>query len=191
MAITRLVARWTGFVGAPGYTNFFFEGAGTEIDNHITAVENAFSQWIRALPTVVTVELEDEYAILDEVTGQITGYVPSVVETVPHTGLDAGVYAGPTGGVVNWNTATVRNGRRMRGRTFLVPLSGESFQSDGSLASDTLGILRDGANALLNGAGSSQLVVWGRPQGGSGGVSAPVTGFSVPDMAAVLRSRRD
>lgn len=193
MAIIRLTARWTGFPGAPGYSNFFFasDGSTADVDEAIGQVQSAFGQWIRALPSAVTVQLVQEFPVIDEVTGMTTGYADFDEEIQSFTGLDAGAFSGPTGAVVTWDTAGVVNGRRVRGRTFLVPLSNDSYQADGTLNTDTITALNAGATALEGPGLDSNLVIWSRPTNGGGGSIHNVIGHRVPDMAAVLRSRRD
>lgn len=65
------------------------------------------------------------------------------------------------------------------------------FDTSGTLTTAALGWIRAAADGLIEGEFEQQLVVWSRPVGGSGGVAAPVIGQRVPDLAAVLRSRRD
>nr|CRY95231.1 hypothetical protein [uncultured prokaryote] len=193
MTIARVTAQWSGFPGAPGYSNFFFEVAGS-LDEQLGApqrVRTAFSSILQQLPAGVRVQVSPTVEYIDEATGQLQDYgdaeeTPDVVN-----GSASGNWAGPAGAVINWNTATVRDGRRVRGRTFIVPLASTAFQNDGTLGSSALSVLDNFATNIRGGAeNTAGFVVWGRPSS-SPGVAAPVTGHRVPDMAAVLRSRRD
>lgn len=203
MQILRATVRWSGFPGAPGYSNFhftvdggFFDGGlfGDEAEAAATAaydrVSDAFDEWRTMCPGIVSFSLDPEAIILDSDTGETLGAVPrgSVSVNQP-TGT--GSYSGPAGAVINWNTADYRAGRRIRGRTFVVPLANTAYESDGTLTTAALTALRGGASQLVGSAGGPEFGVWSRPRGGSGGVFATVVGSSVPDKVAVLRSRRD
>lgn len=193
MTIARVTAQWSGFPGAPGYSNFFFEVAGSS-DEQLGApavVRTAFSSILQQLPSGVSIQVSPTVEYIDEATGVLQDYGDAEETPDSVNGSSSGNWAGPTGAVVNWTTGTVRDGRRVRGRTFLVPLGSTAFQNDGTLGSLGLAALNNFATNLRGGAeNTTGLVVWGRPSS-TPGVAAPVTGHRVPDMAAVLRSRRD
>lgn len=197
MNITRITARWSGFPGAPGYSNFYFASGlvdggllQEEADLFAARVRSAFLQIGPLLPSSVSIEVEPEAVVLDSDTGMAQEFlnldVPAAV-----TGVNNADFAGPVGAVITWRTDDLRNGRRIRGRTFLVPLATVVFEEDGTLGSNWRDDLNDFADTLRGGPGEGDLGVWSRPVNGSGGVFASVTAHSVPDMAAVLRSRRD
>ena len=203
MDILRITARWSGFNGAPGYSNFHFttsggfwdggllaDGAEEAANNARIVVRNAFLEIDNILPESVGITIEPEALVLDSDTGETLGFVP--VEGQGLSGGNAtGGYSAATGAVVNWNTNDYRFGRRIRGRTFVVPLAGSAYEDDGTLTSSAITALRDFGDSIVNGAANPDFGVWSRPRNGSGGVFASVVGYSVPDMAAVLRSRRD
>lgn len=193
MDMIRVTARWDGFTGSPGYTNFFFAGGGGLIsdaqqiaDRTRTAMQNLFS----FLPQGTTIRVQDEVAVLDSDSGEIQAY-ETIDAPDPVNGGTRADYAGPVGAVVNWRTDDVRFGRRIRGRTFLVPLVNEAFDSVGSLTSDAREAVQDFASGMTNWDFDSEFGIWSRPRNGEGGVFATVTNYNVPDFSAVLRSRRD
>lgn len=186
--------RWTGFQGAPGYTNFHFADQAAnpgpvEARTRTSAFFNAVSA---VLPANVQWMTEGEVAIVDETTGMITDYETAEPNPTPGSGGRSGGYSASSGAVITWNTNGVRNGRRVRGRTFLVPLAGNSYEDDGTLTGSVITTLNDAAEALIGATGfESGFCIFSRPStSGAGGVY-PVIGHRVPDMAAVLRSRRD
>ena len=193
MAIHRITTVWTGFQGAPGYSNFFFTGDGSggqaeESRNRVLAFWNAMND---LLPSDVSILTEGEAAVVDEQTGQITGYELVAQDPGAGSGQSQLGYSAASGAVVTWTTAGVVNGRRVRGRTFLVPLGGGAYQSDGSLTGDTISTLNEAAGEMVGDAFDSGFGIWSRPGTSGAGSFWEVTGFRVPDMAAVLRSRRD
>lgn len=193
MAITRLTAAWSGFRGAPGYSNFYFAGDSgdeTTLEQTGETIRSFFNGFREYLPPSVNIQVRGTAEIIDEASGQITSQVdfdpPSSV-----VGAATGSYSAASGAVVNWNTNAYRNGRRVRGRTFLVPLSTSSYDSGGDLSATALNAIRSGATFLSSGAAPLPFVVWARPVNGSGGTAEPVVSHTVPDLGAILRSRRD
>lgn len=203
MDILRIIARWSGFPGAPGYSVFHFttdggfwdgglvgDSAQVAADGAAGRISDAFGRINTYLPNGSRIEIQEEAPILNSDTGEMIGSVevdaPAVVAGVSERDM-----VGPAGAVVNWRTNDYRFGRRIRGRTFLVPLNVNAYEGDGTLSSSGRSSMRDFADEVLNGEGSADFGVWSRPRDGSGGVFATATSYSVPDMAAVLRSRRD
>jgi len=186
MTIERQRVLWTNFPGAPGYTNFYSSGTMSTI---APAIRSFFEAIKALLPTSVTLVYPNTVDQINEATGAITGsyaYTPALANT---TGTTAGIFSGATGAVVNWNTDTFINSRRVRGRSFLVPLSGSAFDTNGSLDDTKRGTIQTAAAALVT-AGSGAFVVWHRPTQFTSGSAAAMTSAFVPDLAAVLRSRR-
>lgn len=193
MDILRITARWTGFTGAPGYSNFFFAGGGgliSDAQQVANRVISAFSDLSSILPEDVRITLEPEAAVIDSDTGVATSF-EQIDTAADAEGIAPGSYSAASGAVVNWRTNDVRFGRRIRGRTFIVPLSSIAYADDGTLGNSALGALRNFADTMIGGDLDSEFGVWSRPRDGGGGVFATATSYSVPDMAAVLRSRRD
>jgi hypothetical protein len=198
--IVRATVKWTGFVGSPGFTNLFFEPVveGDPITQAI--VDDAASKvstWMGAirayLPTSVTLTLDPQVAEIDEQNGDIQAFW-SLGASAPVTGTQAFSYSAASGYCISWSTGGVRNGRRVRGRTFVVPVSSSALAPDGSLDNTALGVFRSSATALANDGGGSRLVVWSRPTPGAlipDGGAYDITNVTVNDKVAILRSRRD
>lgn len=147
---------------------------------------SALTTW---LPTSVHISFPAAGDSYNDVTGALTGsWTASTNADVVGGSLDS--YAAPAGACVTWNTAGIVNGRRVRGRTFIVPVARNGYDTDGTLAAALVNAL-DTAAANLVTASAGGLLVWHRPVSGSGGSAHPVTGHRVRDKIAVLRSRRD
>lgn len=193
MAIARVTTVWNGFTGAPGYTNHFFDsfGAGDQVNLEVDRVRDFFIAASEVMPDVVMLTVSPEVAFLDEVSGDLIGYAQYDGEYLNIAGKASGSYAAPSGALVQWNTDTIAKGRRLRGRTFIVPMASNQYQQDGTLSNDAISDLNAAGAALIGDGDGPQAVLWSRPVNGSGGSIGPITSFRVPDRVSVLRSRRD
>lgn len=193
MDILRVQVRWTGFSGAPGYTALHFAGGGgliTDAQQVAERVDSALAQLSPVVAAGVDFAVDTEVARLDSDSGEMLE-VLGVTGMSGRTGSATGPYSAASGAVINWRTNDVRFGRRIRGRSFIVPLGNTAYDSQGTLAGPTLASLGSFASEIVGGDFDSEFGVWSRPKDGTGGVFATVTSYNVPDMAAVLRSRRD
>lgn len=196
--LARLTINWTGFVGAPGFTNLYFRNAtpGTidqaVVDAALVRVDNWIGGFQSRLPSTVTCATDPVVEVIDDTNGELQGFL-NVTPAAARVGSGTGNYSAASGAVCNWYTDGVRNGRRIRGRSFLVPLAGSALGPDGSLDNTNLTGLRTNTATFVNQTGAARFVVWGRPSapGATDGVSAEVVTFTIPDKAAVLTSRRD
>lgn len=198
--IMRVKARWSGFQGGPGYSIFHFRDFNTDDPTNQNATDaiarvRAFFTTINpVLPNTVSIQVEADVEVLEDTTGALVGMVNGTsVSAVTGTAGGTAPYAAAVGAVVTWRTSSIRNGRRMRGRTFLVPLSSTAFAADGTLIDSALNYINQAATALRSNAAQPDLGVYGRPSGpaATDGVWYAVTAHSTPDMGAVMRSRRD
>lgn len=191
MQRTRVL--WTGFPGGPGYTNLFSRVSSIGTHDPTLAMDDVatlFSGLATRIPSSVTLNIDPEVAYIEDTTGVAEGFdqvasVPSI--TQPSA---SGAYAAPTGASIEWSTDAVKNGRRVTGRTYLVPLVGAAFEPDGTLVAAALDQLSSAASVYALNSVANQ-VVWSRPSGSSAGSSHSISGARVADKAAVLRSRRD
>ena len=187
MAHTRITALWQGAAGLPGYTRMRFEGeldaaGATAAAGRMRAFFGAFTLRI---PTIINITWDGVGQVFDT-TGTLVSQVnytpPALVQ-----GASGDPYSAASGFVCNWLTGAIWQGHQVRGRTFLVPLTGAAFSNDGTPAANALAEVRTAAAALV--AGTPKLCVFGGKDGAF--ITATVTGSNVPDRAAVLRSRRD
>jgi len=192
--LNRVSVAWQGWPGSPGVTQFYLDNvpAQTSID----AIRAFFNAIANLLPSGLTISVPGSGDIVEDVTGQLAGSWSVGTTPVVVNGTGAGVYAGNAGAVVHWLTNTVALKRRLRGRTFLVPLVGSSYDTAGSLSATALTTIQNAATAMV-GSMAGNMVVWHRPiiQKGTGvviraGSSGDVTSSRVPDLAVTLRSRR-
>ena len=191
--IVRLQAVWSGFQGAPGYTHWYgiSDGDSAAAANALGGRMRTFFDSIKAyIPSGSDVKVQRLYQVLNDVNGHILSEGNLSADPAVVNGSGAGAYAAPAGICVNWETGTFNaNGRRIRGRTYLVPLAA-FLETDGTVSATPLGAITAAATAALGGTGS--LGVWTRPSpGGSDGTFSIAISALVRDKVAVLTSRRD
>jgi hypothetical protein len=199
----QVVSHWSGFTGAPGFTNFYFihsDPPSTGAQNAVTNTANFWSACATFLPTTVSIVVDPTVKVIEDVTGDLVDVI--TVGTPPSgvTGTLPGQGPSPAGACVNWSTTTVHGSRRIRGRTFIVPIAALHFNSGGQVGGSAVSGFQAAASALRTATGPT-LGVWSRPRAADPtatppvtartGLIGPVTGNSVPSKAVVLRSRRD
>jgi len=188
--------RWDGFSGAPGFTNLYFSAAleptPTEKSDTMAKIRTFFDAFKTYLPNVVTISFPSTFEEFSTTTGELVdSHAVTPGATVTGTGGSA-VFSSAVGACITWKTGLVINGRKLRGRTFMVPLQSlPSFDSNGTLGVAAKVAFESAAAGLIAGAGLP-LFVWHRPSpGGSDGQASAVTSASITDQTAILRSRRD
>lgn len=200
-ALQRLRIAWTGAIGLPGVTTLYFSDAATALP----AVRTLMGNWLGFMPNVVSGQVEPRGDIIDPATGSITGEWTGS-DVAPVIGSGGSAYAAPVGFSVTWATGSILDGRRLRGRSYVVPIAVAGYQADGTIEPDTLTNVRMAASAFVV-ATQALLLVWHRPRLETpawtdvhgrphpakafrvGGFSAVVSA-TVADQVAVLTSRR-
>lgn len=186
-----------GYPGGPGVTTFYCVDATTfmaPLRAHIAFMSNHY-------PPNVTYTFPLSGDTIDSFTGEIQDQWLAA-SVLPVTGTGVANYAAPVGYSVRWATSVFLSGRKLRGRSFYVPATNDIFDVDGSIKPGPLATIQESANALIASTGGN-FSIWQRPRlaraadgsrkavtarsGGNGVVSSA----TVPDKAAVLRSRRD
>lgn len=198
--ILRVTTRWDGFLGAPGFTNLFFRDFDTDtnpdaaqVSSAINKVAGFFGSIAPLLPAAARLQVQRNVDVLESTTGTLVNSIGFTGTLNAIAGTATGAIAGPAGAVVNWATGNVRNGRRIRGRTFLVPLAVTSYETDGTLTATAINTIQDAATTLVGRTGNPDFGVWARPTQPlmNDGIWVAASGATVPDTVAVLRSRRD
>lgn len=196
-SLGRIVTKWTGFVGADGFSTHYFTGAGgpTIFDAADAAVcaariRTLFDAIKAAIPTGVSLQVLQDAAVLESTSGDLTSLVSTGAIAVVN-GTGTGTAARGAGGLLSWRSATVRNRRLMRGRTFLTPFAQSAVTAGGDVSAATASTMLTAGNALI--AGTSQIFqVYHRPLALlTDGTYGPVVACLVPIKPSILRSRRD
>jgi len=184
MTLNRVRVLWQNFPGAPGYSNHYV-GSAVTAQTELRTFYDALKGF---LPSGLTIQVPSSGDQIEEATGQITGVWSGAAQTII-TANGTGTYPGSAGACVNWRSDAIVAGRRPMGRTFLVPLVGGSFETNGTIATATIAAIVAAGTTLITNLGD-QLKIWNRPTPTRAGGQSRVISAQVPDLAVVLRSRR-
>lgn len=181
----RLRVQWSGAgVVGPGLTTFYFLD-GTAAPGDVLAF---FTALVAHLPDDVQITVPNTGDVVQVTTGKITGSWTAVGGGVVN-GSSTQPFMVGAGYRIVWETNGVRNGRHVRGSTFMVPVVMSHFDSVGRLTNTAQTAATTAANNLIAST-SSSLQVWSRPKGGLNGESWAATSARVPETPTALRSRR-
>ena len=211
MDILRVRTVFTGFSGAPGLMTHYFRKtdpglASTDAQLAVDRVRDAFVARHSNLPVAFRWTTSGQVDTLDDATGQVNFSWTATPST--GTGVSGTSGYGPiaSGVLIKWQTNAFVSGRRVVGKTFLVPVGNNNADLDGTLTAGALVEWNAWAAAMLNeGATGLHLVCWSRPRlaravgpGGKpkaltarAGSSYVITSGAANDKMCVLTSRRD
>ena len=195
--LLRMRVGLTGFIGGPGVATMYFLDVSTAVES----VSRLWGEFSRAMPSDVTITPQRVGDTIEDTTGALTGsWVGGVV--TPHIGAKAEAYAAPVGAVATWLTNSVLDVKRLRGRTFVVPLAQSSYTAAGQIDPGVSIVFQNAMTQFIV-EQSVSAVIWHRPfKGRAATATRParpphagghglITASRVPSLAAVLRSRRD
>lgn len=196
-AIGRVRVGLTGLPGLPGVCTFY------AIDPIalITPLQTLWNVLLLRMPAAIRVQIETTGDIIEAQNGTLAGNW-STAPIGPQSGGAAGVYVAPAGVCLTWLTQTIADNKRVKGRTYVVPMSQNMYGADGTVEDNNLADVRAAAQVFQQ-ATATNFVIWHRPReakpaDGSrpaitqrNGSHAVVTSAIVRDKIAVLRSRRD
>lgn len=202
----RVRAQLTSFVGGPGLNTFYFDElmAPTQTDANecAQAVSNFYTAIASELAQGMIVNVEPTVDNIEQQTGDLLGSFGAVFtpQSITSTGLSQA--PAPVMSLIQWSTAGIVAGRRVKGRTFVGPVETTAHQTDGTPAEAHRTAVVGAANTLLTTlTGGHKLCIWARPFAGDPLATPPkparvgtthfVTASAVPNKWAVLRSRRD
>jgi hypothetical protein len=182
--LRKVLVTWNGATGLPGLSVFYTAAA-----DDATANLGTFFTAIKALfPSSLSWSIPAAGDEISDVSGQLVGgWSGGTAASVTATG--GASYAAGTGSYIQWGTATIVNGRRLKGRTFLCPLTTSTYDTDGTITA--------AANTTVNGAlttlvATNKLRIFHRPlvHTFTGGISDVVSSGTLSDKTASLTTRR-
>src|SRR5664279_3933425 len=115
--LRKATVAWSGGHGGPGISTFYF----TETTVSYPLFVNLWSVLRGNCPTGITWTIAGGGDTINPLTGELTGVwggpTPNIIAC-----NGGGMYADAAGAMIRWDTGTVADGHRVKGRTFLVPL---------------------------------------------------------------------
>lgn len=181
--------RWTGGPIGVGASVLHFVSVGSSASAQAVAdaTRVCFEAIKGQIPTAVSISYDAEVREISNAGALVAVYpVTAPLVTTP-TGV--GPYAAGTGAMVRHSTGIVVGGKRLQGRTFIVPILSSNYSSVGSIAGGTQTTISNAFTALRTttaGVGSS-LAVWSRANAST----AAVTGSACLGRVSALRTRND
>jgi hypothetical protein len=182
--LRKVLVTWNGATGLPGLSVFYTLAADdvtTNLGTFFTAIKALFPNGMSWTIPAAGDQISDN-------SGQLTGgWVGGTAATITATGGTS--YAAGTGTFVQWGTSIIVNNRRLKGRTFLAPLSTTQYDTDGTILTAAVTTLNTNLATLV---GAGKLRVFHRPPKHtfSGGTSAVITSGVCADKTTSLRTRR-
>lgn len=200
VAIVR--TEWSGTSGGPGLTQFALLGAAGGIWNPsgtqaaVNAVR-AFWDGVKAyLPDELKLTVNPVIDDYDTATGDLVGSYVATTAPALVAGTSTTGYAAGAGLKITWNTGQIRNGYRVKGSTFIVPLSNAAFGPTGTIVLSTQTAMNTAATNMLTAltAAGTSMGVWSRPRElptVRAGYATEVLAGVCSSKTALLRGRRD
>lgn len=184
-SLERVVVEWNAGTALPGISVFYGVPSVPTLANEVYDFFDAIKGLI---PSSISVTVPSSGDMIEDSDGSLSGtWSASGVGSLSMTG--SGAYAAGCGLRVVWRTNGIRNGRRVRGSTFICPIVTNNYDANGTIATSPLSTVQTAATVL---ASSGTLAVWSRPSpgGAANGDSNIVLNALVPDRVTSLRSRR-
>jgi hypothetical protein len=196
--VSQVTVNWSGFQGAPGWSRLnFFELTGpAAVQAAVDAVRVFFFAMRNQLKTDWTLSVSPTVQSFDVLTGDLVFEQTATTTPGVITGLVANTtgFAGGVGFNVRWNTGQIAHGRKVVGRTFIVPAV-LAAEFDGTVL-ESVRTSAQSAGALLIANATAHLCVWHKqfdtstPPKQIGGSTHAVSSCVVPDNVSTLRTRR-
>ena len=199
MAIMRAKLQWTIPNAGISHSVLHFRAPGgfapTQADADVVRTKmGTMKTNIQSLiPSTIQLRVQSDVEVIDTPDGKLLDVFGTASDTTNGGSLPGSEkWAAPVGAVITWNTADIRNSRRVKGRTFLVPIASSLFDVDGTLNPTNMSQIETVATNLRTASSGVELVVYGRPSapGATDGTASLVTSHRIPDTAAILTSRR-
>lgn len=191
--LNRLVIAWSGSCVVGTAVSVLHWDGSDNAAPPVAAVMAAFNAQKNNFPSTLTLTFPNSGDQIDDTTGNLSGvWTTTGGGTLACTGTAPN--AAGVGACIGWTTGGIVSGtkgpRKLRGRTFLVPLSGAVYDGDGTITPGSLTALQSLADGIRT---AGPLAVWHRPSTSvaTDGNSYGVLSARVRDKVAYLSSRRD
>lgn len=189
--ILRVKVKSQGFPGGPGWTTMHWAiETGSSGEPQLISAFDWWNTNKSAFPTLWTAQIQSPADVLDLASGEIVRVVPvPLAQQAVLTGGPSNKFgSGVAGACITWYTDVRINGRKVRGRTFLVPVAAEIWQDNGTLVQANLDEMVSSSTQLIDDANG--FGIYTRPGATGGAAFSPAVAARVSDQAAFLSSRR-
>lgn len=184
--IREFHTRWDGVAGAPFWTTVRQTAVGViSAEDFAQAFADFLDRAKSSLATPLVATVLPEVTLIESTTGQLVGTETIVSKVITMTDATE-MLPRTTQMLIRWSTGVVIAGRRVRGRMFLPGLCEQSNSDGGAPTTSIVSGFQASVNTLLTDWGG-EAVVYSRTHFSG----AAITGASVWNEWAVLRSRRD
>lgn len=172
---------WSGFPGAPGVSTFMFEDTATP---PLAALRTLWVAFAGQIPTAVQLNIPNTGRTVD-LAGNVIGSWSGPVQAPFAGSSPTTTWTSCAGAMIRWSTGAFVGHRELRGKTFIVPATTSTYDTDGSIAGGQITAFNNACNTFLTAAPTFR--VWSRRNA----AAAAATSGTTVDKTVVLRSRRD
>lgn len=197
----RYRVAWTVPGGGDGVSTLHWNGSATptNIQGVVDAIRQLFFAVRASIPDDVVLSFPSEVLEIENATGELTGSL--VVDPPdPVVGTSTATWSGAAGLRMVWFTASIVDGRRVRGATFLTPAGSDQFTTTGTVSSGAVTGVNAAIAAFLSSvaAQGDAMVVYSPPRAATveppkparPGNAHPIVAGTCSLLPATLRSRK-
>jgi hypothetical protein len=183
----QVITDWDVDGSAPGQTVMYFDTTNVTIGDTRTALAAFWENIDGVLSNRASWTLRASGKVLDSATGGLVAEWAqgSAISSEGDAGADPVPNAAQM--LFRWSTGVVVGGRVLKGRTFVPGFRIDQLDSGGQIVAAARTAVQPAIDTLID---DTDMHIWHRPQGGSGGTSREVLAGSVWSEFAVLRHRR-
>lgn len=203
--IGKIVTTWQGTSGGPGITQNYVVATGqtlitaAQAQSAVNAMRTFWDATKAYMPDEILLTVQPTIDMYDHGNGTLTNTVTAASAPTTVTGTSITAYSMAAGAKMNLQTASINNGRRVRGTIFIVPMASAGMSATGTIAGSTRTALNTAGASLMASLGTAglQLLVWGRPLKDAAGTITRqgtqniVTAIDTAEKTAILKGRRD
>lgn len=192
-SLNRVVIEYTGGAVVGRSCTVLHYSASDNAAPPVAAIRAAFDAAKALFPTSLVITVPGSGDVINDVDGSLVG-VWSAVPPASVAGTGSDFFAAGVGACIGWSTGGIVPGkkgpRKLRGRTFVVPLATANYDQQGTILDGAVGVINTLAGALQ---AAGPLAIWHRPNPtlALAGNSYGVVSHRVRDKVAYLSSRRD
>lgn len=208
-AVGIIRSGWMGTSGGPGLTQTAIAettagGSGsffttTNVQTAVNAMRTFWDSIKTLLPDEVVITVSPTVDIYDEINGELIASITAPTPPLSVQGTSTLTFSMAAGLKVNLLTGQIRNGRRVRGSIFLVPMTNAAFSSTGLALQSARTTINTAGGVFLSALATPLIrnVVYSRPVKDEEGnievvgATTTVTTWETNEKTAILRGRRD